>query len=334
MAIKLNPFNAEYFAEVGNFLFRQSNITKDEDKILWLKRAEKLYQRACQLNPRYAEYSLLLIGAQIRIDRNRINELINNYRQAIEKDPYNLRNNYLIGINMLRVWDSLDEAQREFCLQRLKYVLNLQPWYGTSFYPLVLSYAKDFNLVQEITPKNFLAYKMLYSFIEKNNLWGYRKQVEALIDFYQEKERPQEFKRKKQERLKLLLKLRSLAGTQTEIGWFGKSKDGGKDYEQGNMYWTGTAYKLIDLPVGEAVIKIQARGDWADDIWPYMIVELDGKEIGEMFVENREWNEYSFAVDTEGGPKVLSVTFVNDGASKEKNEDRNLFVGNTTVGIK
>ncbi|MBM3252495.1 MAG: hypothetical protein FJZ11_06955 [Candidatus Omnitrophica bacterium] len=30
MAIKLNPFNAEYFAEVGNFLFRQSNITKDD----------------------------------------------------------------------------------------------------------------------------------------------------------------------------------------------------------------------------------------------------------------------------------------------------------------
>ncbi|GAG51098.1 unnamed protein product, partial [marine sediment metagenome] len=96
-------------------------------------------------------------------------------------------------------------------------------------------------------------------------------------------------------------------------------------------YWEGTVNRAVKLPGGKAVIHIQARGDQAYDVWPYMIVELDGEEIGETFVGSSKWKEYSFEVDTEGGIKVLSVTFPNDGGDWERGIDRNLYVGKVKI---
>jgi tetratricopeptide (TPR) repeat protein len=113
--------------------------------------------------------------------------------------------------------------------------------------------------------------------------------------------------------------------------WQGKSKTGQNIYENGNMYWEGTIDTLLNVPGGECAIKIQAKGASADDIWPYMIVELDGQEIGETFVDSAEWREYSFPIATGAGLKVLSVTFFNDGGNSKKNEDRNLYVGEARI---
>jgi len=328
-AIRFNPFNAEYFVVVGNFMFRQSESRKDEDKILWLKKAEKLYQMATQLNQRYAEYWLLLAGIQIRLDNDRLKELINNYRETINKDLYNLRNNYLVGINMLRAWDSLDEAQRVFTLNRLRYILRSKPQYGGSIYPAIIYHTKDFDFALDVTPQTILGYEKLYSFIERDNLWQYRKQVKTSLDAYKQEEQPEKFRQEKQEKIKFLLKLRSLTAAHPEIRWFGKSKGGRRDYKEGALYSEETVYTLISLPDDEAVVKIQAKGDQAEDIWPYMIVELDGEEIGETYVDSPNWREYSFLIDSDGGTKVLSVSFVND--AWDKNEDRNLYVGEISI---
>ena len=88
---------------------------------------------------------------------------------------------------------------------------------------------------------------------------------------------------------------------------------------------------VIDMPKGKAKINITARGSVANEIFPYMIVELDGEEVGETFVNSPEWKEYSFEVDTEGRLRVLSVTFANDGGNRERGEDRNLYIGKTQI---
>jgi tetratricopeptide (TPR) repeat protein len=109
--------------------------------------------------------------------------------------------------------------------------------------------------------------------------------------------------------------------------WTGKS-DGGNDvYENGNMYWTGTVSRTIGLPEGASVVKIKARGEAARGVWPCMIVEIDGSEIGETYVDSSEWKEYEFKADSGGGVKVLSVTFTNDGGDPKRGKDRNLYVG-------
>jgi len=91
---------------------------------------------------------------------------------------------------------------------------------------------------------------------------------------------------------------------------------------------------VVNVPKGKANVNIQAKGSPVNGVWPYMIVELDGEEIGETFVDSPEWKEYEFRVDTSGTVpsdtlKVLSVTFTNDGGNKE--EDRNLYVGEARI---
>ncbi len=329
-ALHLNPFNASYFAGAGDFMLQQSAYRQGEDEISGLKRAEKLYERACWLNPRYAGNWYLL--GKVRMELNEIDEVIDNFRESIERDPYNFRNNYLIGHNLLTAWGSLNEKEKEFTLDRLKYVLQLRPGYGGRYvYPAIMYYAKDFSIAQEVTPETLTGYKGLYSFIVKNNLWQFRKQVAGQMDFYREKEEPGEFAKDKEERMRLLRSLRSPAMTGELKGWVGKSANGKSTYKNGNMYWTGTVDRVVEMPQGRAKINITAKGSQADQVFPYMIVELDGAEIGETFVDSPEWKEYSFKADTEGGLKILSITFVNDGGNREKNEDRNLYIGKAKI---
>lgn len=328
----LNPFNAKYFAGAGDFLVRQSVYR--EDKTSWLKRAEKSYQRACRLNPQDAECRYLL--GNVRMKLNEIDEGIDNFRESIERDPYNFRNNYLIGHNLLTVWGALDEKEKEFTLDRLKYVLQLKPGYAKRYvYPAIMYYAKDFSIVQEVTLDDLKGYKALLSFIKKNRLWQYRKEVMQQVNFYRQKEEPEEFEQEKVARLKRIKDLKekkeSVGDLISRKDWQGKSKGGKSTYKNGNMYWTGTVDAVVEMPQGKAKINITAKGSQADEIFPYMIVELDGAEIGETFVDSPEWKEYSFKADTEGGLKVLSVTFVNDGGNKEKGEDRNLYIGKAKI---
>jgi hypothetical protein len=113
--------------------------------------------------------------------------------------------------------------------------------------------------------------------------------------------------------------------------WQGIADNGKSEYKDGNMYWTGTVNAGLYLPKGKVTLKIKAKGSSANDVWPYMIVELDGEVIGETFVDSSEWKEYSFDVDTDGGIKVLSVTFANDGGDWKKGIDRNLYVGDVFI---
>jgi len=137
-AVHLNPLNAEYFAKAGDFMLRQSKYREGQERISWHKRAEKLYERACQLNPKYAENWYLLGKTQItqvinrdytdegEINRDEVNSAMENFREAIEKDPYNFRNNYLVGYDMFTVWDSLDDADRSKVIITKDFLLSEQ----------------------------------------------------------------------------------------------------------------------------------------------------------------------------------------------------------------
>ena len=331
-AVRLDPFNAGYFAGYGDFLMRQSQYHKDQSE--WLEKAKVLYEQACRLSPGHAEswYSLgkvrLEIASVASLPRN---DWMKCFRKAIELDPYNFRINYYIGHSLVSVWKPLDTEGRDFAADGLSYVLRSRPSHAEYIYPTIMYYTRDFSVAEKIPPETLIACEKLYYFIQENNLWQFRKQVRERLDFYREKENPEKFKEAKEQRQRLFRELRSLAMTGKLEGWVGESK-GGDVYNNGNMYWEGTIDAVVDMPVGKTIIYIMAKGSAADGIYPYMIVELEGEGIGEMFVDNAEWKEYPFEVDTDGGVKVLSVTFANDGVNEEKGEDRNLYVGKVRVG--
>ena len=193
-ALRLDPFNARYVSKAGDFLARQA-IVRRKDRTSLLKRAEKLYERACRLNPGYAEYWYKL--GKIQLDKTMLTgsftvdslqfTVVENFRKAIEKDPYNLRNNYLVGNSLLTVWNSLGEKEKNFALSRLKYILRSRPWRRDSVYSAVLYHTRDISAARRITPPTLNGHNGLYNFIIENNLWQYRKSQKRLVDFYKQK---------------------------------------------------------------------------------------------------------------------------------------------------
>jgi hypothetical protein len=147
-----------------------------------------------------------------------------------------------------------------------------------------------------------------------------------IVNYYRQKEDPDGFKKEKEEDESMIRSLHPPTTVWELNEWTGKSKDRMNVYEGGSMYWTGTMHTLVTLPEGEATVNIMASGSSANGLFPYMSVELDGNEIGGVFIDSSDWKDYSFKVKTDGGVKVLSVTFANDGSNKEKGEDRNLYV--------
>ena len=92
LAIKLDPFNTQYYIGYGNFI-REKYIYQKE-RICGFLNAEKLYARASELNPRCAECALHL--GQVRLALFLLNEDefseslfqgLGDFRKALINDP-------------------------------------------------------------------------------------------------------------------------------------------------------------------------------------------------------------------------------------------------------
>jgi len=344
-AVFFDPFNTEYIKGLANFFWHRSDYRKDKLKLL--KQAQRLYQRILELNPHYAQHMVDLGRIQIKIfleDKEiysgKLREGLENFERALKRDPNGARTAYYVGLAGIEVWDHLDENERAMAINRLRHALSYRwPQYFKSYYQYVWDTTQDFTLLEKMTPQNLRSYKVLYNFIEKNNLWQLRKSVSEAIKNYMSREDPQGFaqeqnlKMSRIEDLKKKSKLAARAVTNliSSQSWQGISRYHDHVYNNGNMYWAGTIDGVLRLPEGESIIKIQAKGMPAQSIYPYMVVELDGIEIGESFVDNLMWKEYSFEVNTSSGIKVLSITYENDRVYGEKRENRNLYIKDAWV---
>ncbi|MFC1708733.1 carbohydrate-binding domain-containing protein [Candidatus Omnitrophota bacterium] len=331
-ALSLNPLNADFFTQTGDFLLRQSVYSKNEEELF--KGSEYLYQRASQLNPKYGYYRFLL--GKIQLELGNLKGAIGNFKTAAALDPYNSRTNYFIGVNLLSTWGSLNEEEKDFTLTRLKYSLKVRPDYSASIYQYILFYVGEFNALEKVTPQQLIFYKNLYNFTLKNKLVQYRKELHEKVNFYRQKEEPDKVKSERAFRLKVFEELKStkvpLESLVKPQDWQGNAEGHSRRiFEDGNMYWSGTINTVINMPKGKAEISIEVRGTPAGGVYPYMIVELEGEEIGETVIDSEDWRQYAFVVNTDGGTKVLSVIFTNDGNSEKSGEDRNLFIGNTRI---
>jgi len=335
-ACKLNPLNAELFAETGDFMMRQSSSRKRGARTPWFEKARKFYNKAIARNGHYAYYHYLQGNANLQLGD--VSSALSDFRKTIELDPYNLRNNYLVGYGLLTVWNELGGDAQEFCAERLRRVVQLDPFEDVEVYQYIMYYTGNFKLAMAVSVPSLRSSQRLYAFMAKNHLWQYRRACQMLIDKYRKKEDPEEYRRefvRKQAEIEAIKKSVDEdipVGTSiTADTWSGLSWDGKHKYSKGRIFWRGTTHAPIDLPQGRSVIGIQARGQDALGVWPYMIVSLDGEVIGELFVESVEWNKYSFVVNTEGGKKVLSVTYPNDGGNLQEGLDRNLYLGEANV---
>jgi tetratricopeptide (TPR) repeat protein len=313
LTVRLNPLSAENNTAVGRLYAARARAIKDKAPVLL--KAEVNLKRAYQLNP-YDMVNLMELAALEKelflanpaLFKDRINNALGYCKEAFGKDPDNYLINYEIGRNYVELWEYIDDEHKKYAVERLKTCLRLAPLYYEGVYQILWRGFRDFNVLLTVTPENPAAYKNLYDFVVKYNLWEYRKEILGKIGGPPKR-------------------------TATGLVWSGKSDDGGNIYTNGGMYWSGTASRIIETPKGRCLLKIKAKGEEAYGVWPYMIVELDGEEIGERSVNSDQWREYSFNVNTNGGVKILSVTFPNDAGDPKKRIDRNLYVGDVKIEV-
>ncbi len=345
--IRIDPFNASYFAGYGDFL--RSIAPYKEDEASLLSEAQKLYGRASQLDPLNARYFSRAGAIKLRLfllDRDKHKEGfragLDDLKKALLLDPNGFNVSYEVGYWGIEAWPYLDGEFKRLVVDRLRYILSQKRWYWEQIYPWAWQNTNDFEILESIAPKNETAHEDLLYFLESSSLCQFRRREADEVDFYMKKEEPEKFFKKEREKAGEIEKLKKEFRDKLEsmeIGenllsssvWHGKSDDGKNEFKDGAMYWSGTMSTVMRVPKGPVALVIQTKGTPADGVYPYMVVELDGEEVGEAFVNNADWKEYSFPLKSSGGIKVLSITYVNDAVDVKKNEDRNLFIGEARV---
>src|SRR3989338_3933990 len=298
--IKIDPYDSRYPARLGEFLFSQSGYK--DNNIPLLNKAEEYYGRASGLNPRCAEYFTkqgqinLAIFLEDPSSMGLIRRAFANFKKAIEDDPNGFNTAYAVGYSSLSAWKYLNESEKGIAIDRLRYSLKQKPWYSEYIYPHILRETQYPELLERIMPE-----VMKKRWVDVDKIAN----------------------------LKSSASKTNVSNVILKSDWQGAGLSENNIYKDGNMYWSGTIYGAMLFPKGSASINVEAKASQADGVYPCMLVSLDGERAGSAYVDGAEFKEYSFSVNTDGGVKVLGVTFTNDGGNK--NEDRNLYVGKARV---
>lgn len=353
-ALGADPFDSRYLARHGKFLLteglRKTDGTEDFEK------AKSLAESAVAANPYHGEYRVLLGQVKLAMikqcrkspgagkddrqfilvdDRLRaeLKEALADIKKGAGCDQNGFNVAYAGAYSALSFWSALDKEDRDFVINRLKYALSVKPWYADRVYLKTWRHTGDFSLLKEITPMTLASQEYLYKFMAANNLWQYRKEQARIVDLCRQMEMPARENAMRVEKKRRIETIRRNApadlGNAVKYGdWITYEKT---SEHTNNMYSNGTIYAPVMVPPGDARVIVQARGEQASGVYPYMLVELDGKEIGETYIKGDVWSDYYFKVRTDGGVKTLGITFLNDGGAPSRNEDRNLFIGNAKV---
>lgn len=97
--------------------------------------------------------------------------------------------------------------------------------------------------------------------------------------------------------------------------------------EGGNLYYETSCWKDVEFLPGRVRVQVYASGNEVDGEWPYMRVELDDHQLGDIWVTSTEPRPYTLPVSIEKrSMKRLRISFLNDLYQKSPRKDRNLKV--------
>jgi endoglucanase len=96
-----------------------------------------------------------------------------------------------------------------------------------------------------------------------------------------------------------------------------------------NLWTNGNVATNHTFVAGPTHITVTAKGDAAVNVWPHMVVTVDGTQVGQANVATNSWSSYSFAYAATAGAHQIKVTFDNDYYAN--GQDRNLYVDKVAV---
>lgn len=93
-----------------------------------------------------------------------------------------------------------------------------------------------------------------------------------------------------------------------------------------NLYGPGRAVADLELPRAAKSLCIIARGSNAMVVWPYVVIRLDGREIGRRYLRHFAYRPYVLPVEAEKGKHRIEVDFLNDEFDKSHRTDTNVYL--------
>lgn len=363
LAMAADAESAVYPGAYADFIVMQSALR--DDPVPWLGRARGLYRRAAELDGTSARYPARRAEAALaearcairRIERDGriaaemdphgqslVRSAFADFRRALANDPNGFVTAFAIGYGGLTYWHFLDAAEKELVIDRLRFVLACRPDHARYIYPKLWRRTRDPSAILAVTPDTVGAARALSSFVARIGAWSARKEARARIDRCLARDDPERLRHERSAEAARIAALKDHAARIVAApfrptayaaikrsGWRGVSTDGRRPLTDGALTQNGSASGVIYLPAGEATITIQARGTPAYGVYPHMIVDVDGTEIGEADVDGPAYREYRFPVTGRGDIAVLTVRYPNDRRDQETGDDRNLFLGEAAV---
>lgn len=343
-SVSLSPLDAKYPTALADFLLRRRLYT--QERLSVAGKAKELYERALRLNPYSSEIAMSLGRLELylfRMDQDagadRFKSAWAQVDHALGLDPNGVNTCYLYGYNGISSWGYLTDDERVVVLDRARYALTYRSWYAPALYAHMWRTLKDMSFFGTVTPKTLKGQTHLLDFIEGHDLWPYWSAQKKIVDAYKRKEDTSVFFEEERRAAQGIAQFKDAAVSAGEKvsdvippqAWKGISEQGEHIYQDGHLYWAGTVRALISFPGGPARVIIRAKGSDAEGVFPFMVVKLDGEEIGASVVSSHEWADYVFEADGPSGVKALSISYVNDNMSKDKKQDMNLHVGEARV---
>lgn len=94
------------------------------------------------------------------------------------------------------------------------------------------------------------------------------------------------------------------------------------------MYSNGSMSLDFVIPAERQVsISVRAKGTRALGEYPAIRLDLDGKEVGVLYLQAPDWEDYQARTVVPAGSHKLTLEYFNDASDSRTHEDRDLYVG-------
>ena len=96
-----------------------------------------------------------------------------------------------------------------------------------------------------------------------------------------------------------------------------------------NLWTNGSISTKSTFVAGPTHITVSAKGQAAVNVWPHMVVTVDGVQVGQATVSASNWATFSFPYAATAGSHEIKVSFDNDYYAN--GQDRNLLLDKVSV---
>ncbi len=186
-ALMIAPWNSQLRLQYGQAALAMGKKNKN---LKWLEAAEDSFARVTREKPWYGRAWLYLALSKIALTRlsgetmtpEKWGQIKNYFNEALNLEPGSAWISFVTSVHLLNRPQFLGPVEKGRTVERLRSALSLHyEGQRSRFLVPAIEFlwkrTRDFDLLIQITPKDYAAYWTLLGFVEKSGLWQHRNQI-------------------------------------------------------------------------------------------------------------------------------------------------------------